>query len=346
MHLISSSVSCGLLSGALHALTGGDHLAVLLPLIMNRRWYKGSIVGAIWGFGHGLTSIALGAVGFYVKNYIDSPLSSSFGEILSMNGMNGVLLGITLVVIGIIGIRENKDSSAEFLNMVDNSLDDSLEAESFSDNKFKAEELKSNLAYPTVFLNGIVLGISWDGLPSLAPTIAMNSWNEVILFLFMYCVGTMGAMAMSCGIVGEVTIAINHIYQSNVSGRLAFITSIMSIIIGAFWCLSGIIKCVTQYYRNATIIAENNDGNNIDLIYLSSSISYHHYWQKMEFALTALSLLVIPIVIVLTILPRSLLSAFWSFLLKRTNRFGVFKIYSYFKFPSAQHKKRDSGYIV
>ena len=40
LFLYNSAVVGGILSGSLHALTGSDHLAALLPLIFGKRWWK------------------------------------------------------------------------------------------------------------------------------------------------------------------------------------------------------------------------------------------------------------------------------------------------------------------
>ena len=49
----------GLFAGGLHAVTGPDHLAALLPLCIGRRWWLASCTGAYWGLGHGIGALAL-----------------------------------------------------------------------------------------------------------------------------------------------------------------------------------------------------------------------------------------------------------------------------------------------
>lgn len=56
----------------------------------------------------------------------------------------------------------------------------------------------------TLLLNGFVMGLSWDGLPSLAPTVLLNS-DQTLIFLFAYLISTMTIMAIASGIIGEAS---------------------------------------------------------------------------------------------------------------------------------------------
>eukprot|EP01068_Selenidium_serpulae_P010306 Selendium_serpulae@DN5427_c1_g1_i3.p2 len=58
----------GATAGALHSISGADHIGALLPLCINRRWWSAWIVGFNWGLGHGFGAAVLGLFGFFVKD--------------------------------------------------------------------------------------------------------------------------------------------------------------------------------------------------------------------------------------------------------------------------------------
>lgn len=55
-----ATVGGGLLAGGLHAISGPDHLAALLPRIMGQRWRNSMRIGATWGLGHGFSATFIG----------------------------------------------------------------------------------------------------------------------------------------------------------------------------------------------------------------------------------------------------------------------------------------------
>lgn len=50
----------GVLAGGLHAVSGPDHLAALLPRIMGQKWHNSMRIGATWGLGHGFSATVIG----------------------------------------------------------------------------------------------------------------------------------------------------------------------------------------------------------------------------------------------------------------------------------------------
>lgn len=55
-----ATVGGGVLSGGLHAVSGPDHLAALLPRIMGQKWHSSMRIGATWGLGHGFSAMVIG----------------------------------------------------------------------------------------------------------------------------------------------------------------------------------------------------------------------------------------------------------------------------------------------
>ena len=260
--LFNSAIIGGILSGSLHALTGSDHLAALLPLIFGKRWWQGCFYGCIWGLGHGLTSGAIGLFSYTLKSYFvkTTQLFEQFGYVID------AIVGITLVVIGIMGMYEASHDESNDSNSGDKELalsDSQLSSESDHTNlESRCLDVEANpqpipspkpsslmrsvFAAATVFANGCILGVSWDGLPSLAPAVLLEHW-ALYSFLVGYIVGTFATMAFAAGLVSETTCWINRIAKVNVSERLASVSSLCAIAIGTLWVFSGVLKGVHMY---------------------------------------------------------------------------------------------------
>eukprot|EP01068_Selenidium_serpulae_P010305 Selendium_serpulae@DN5427_c1_g1_i1.p1 len=94
----------GATAGALHSISGADHIGALLPLCINRRWWSAWIVGFNWGLGHGFGAAVLGLFGFFVKDKLALNAFSDWME---------VVVGIVLIVIGIDGLRTSRKMMVE-----------------------------------------------------------------------------------------------------------------------------------------------------------------------------------------------------------------------------------------
>ena len=212
----------GLLSGGLHAISGPDHLGLLLPCIIGREWWHGARIGSIWGLGHGLTSFAVGIFCYILRdNLIDMQGSSYFICIKSL------AVGITLIVIGLMGIYETTDV-----------LTEKSDTDSASS---PAPTLRGSM-YSAYFVNGIILGLSWDGLPSLAPTLALPHLSSAMIFLVFYCMGTSLFMGAVAAIVAKGSSLLRDAPSAaQLPVALALIASIFAVVSGVFCLLQGLL---------------------------------------------------------------------------------------------------------
>ena len=90
----------GIFAGGLHAVTGPDHLAALLPLCMGRRWWVALYTGAYWGLGHGIGAALVGALAFAVRGALNLNALSAYME---------AAVGVSIIIIGANGIREARE---------------------------------------------------------------------------------------------------------------------------------------------------------------------------------------------------------------------------------------------
>jgi len=84
--------------------TGPDHLAALLPRCIGKRWYQALRIGAVWGLGHGISAIIMGMVAFFLKGRFSSYSHSTLIPKLSL--YTEVLIGVSLIIIGLLGLKE------------------------------------------------------------------------------------------------------------------------------------------------------------------------------------------------------------------------------------------------
>ena len=347
--LYNSAIVGGLLSGSLHALTGSDHLAALLPLIFGKRWVTGGFYGLIWGLGHGFTSSAIGFASYSMKSFLlqNMHLFDMYGFVV-----DGIV-GLTLMIIGICGYYESLAEASEHESNKEKddtisptcsartsstvlssytSSDESIPNDSLSTieggfsnlnevttvflkeppNAIQSSYYRSIATAATVFVNGSVMGLSWDGLPSLAPAVVLESW-PLMWFLLFYALGTAGTMCFAAGLVGETTCWISRVAQVNVTERLASLSSLCAIIIGSFWTISGIVKCAHNYYHveegeesslfsnflakdihDATVVANDQ----VELINSNDNFHEHSYTSQMEVLLSCGSVLAVVGVII------------------------------------------------
>jgi hypothetical protein len=299
------ALSSGILSGSLHAITGPDHFTAVLPVILNNRWWKSGCYGGCWGFGHGVCSALVGFVGFFMKEY----LLQSLNVLVQFRFLSDLMIGVTLVTISVMGLLEATEEDEEtegdeetadvaivrspsspraLIEQLSGKNDDSNSSSSFassvsaSSSSGKNESIKSSffrrgIVMSTLLLNGFIMGLSWDGLPSLAPTMLLN-FEQVIVFLGSYLLSTAFIMAVVSGMIGESSSFLSSSLSQKSEGgetsteetsehfanRFALLTSFTAGVIGFLWLLVGTgkgIHYLLSFLAMETILLPpQNDG--------------------------------------------------------------------------------------
>lgn len=198
---------------------GPDHLAAILPASVGLNGIYGMKVGAIWGLGHGFSATLLGVSAFLVKGQVSQRFK--FLETMSSWAENAV--GISLIAIGALGLKEN------LLDQPDEDTEVSSKPRNFQ----------------AIFANGVLHGFSWDGAPSLAPTLAIKSWTGILGFLLSYCIGTMLMMSIASGFLSEASRRLGNAMKDkseyNFPKQLSIGSSILAILLGIFWIIRPIL---------------------------------------------------------------------------------------------------------
>lgn len=93
---LSTLVLAGLAAGAIHALSGPDHLAAVAPLTMTNR-HDATRIGLLWGLGHAGGIAIIGAFVFMLRGFLDLEALSAWSE---------RAVGLMLIAVGIWGLRK------------------------------------------------------------------------------------------------------------------------------------------------------------------------------------------------------------------------------------------------
>jgi len=210
-----------------HDLTGPDHLAALLPRCCGKRWYKAGRIGLLWGMGHGVSVTILGVLGFALKSQFQRTPDAKV-VLTGVSQLMEVAVGLSLIVIGIMGLREAKEWAIEI---------DSLPAHSLSAAVSPNEVTSLNDRNRAVIFNGLLHGFSWDGAPSLAPALAVATWGGNLAFLSAYAAGTVAMMVIATSFIGEGTRRAGEFFnRPDLPAKLSLVTSVIAIAIGGIWC--------------------------------------------------------------------------------------------------------------
>jgi len=192
-------------------------------------------VGALWGMGHGLSATIIGVLAFALKNTFSNNMGSGMKKFLSgASHLTEVAVGLSLIVIGLMGIREAREWELEN-EQHPPIVAKSLSAAAVTDDNGGVMGAKSNKKRAVIF-NGLLHGFSWDGAPSLAPAIAVATWSGNLAFLSAYAAGTMAAMTLVTTLVGEGTRQAGQFFQRpDIPQKLSLYSSVLAMVIGAVW---------------------------------------------------------------------------------------------------------------
>ncbi|XP_029123439.1 chloroplast protein FOR GROWTH AND FERTILITY 2 isoform X2 [Elaeis guineensis] len=155
-----NSAWTGFFAGCLHTLSGPDHLAALAPLSIGRSKMESAIVGALWGCGHDAGQVIFGLLFLMLKDRLHIEVIRTWGT---------RIVGLTLLVIGAVGIREASEVPTPCIALdngeCDVSIIEPLDAGTSG---------RKNLGFATV-ATGIVHGLQPDALMMVMPALALPS---------------------------------------------------------------------------------------------------------------------------------------------------------------------------
>mmetsp|Transcript_20606 Transcript_20606/g.29822 ORF Transcript_20606/g.29822 Transcript_20606/m.29822 type:complete len:245 (-) Transcript_20606:111-845(-) len=238
------SAITGFLAGGLHALTGPDHLAALIPNCIGRPWSTSGMVGARWGLGHGLGAVMFGFLALMVKEYWDISGFSDFME---------ACVGVTLVVIGMNGLRTSASFANGHTNVLhylakDKKEDFDVERPPKSNPHKSASHHHHthndiHISSTATIMTGIIHGFTGTGhLVGVMPALTMPSLLKAAMYLGGFCLGTLIAMAGFTAVIGDLSLRVSSQLGSASKQNLlllkfSVVSSSFAIVVGLLWII-------------------------------------------------------------------------------------------------------------
>eukprot|EP00252_Welwitschia_mirabilis_P015452 TRINITY_DN3398_c0_g1_i1.p1 TRINITY_DN3398_c0_g1~~TRINITY_DN3398_c0_g1_i1.p1 ORF type:complete len:390 (+),score=66.18 TRINITY_DN3398_c0_g1_i1:345-1514(+) len=211
-----SAAWSGFLAGCLHTLSGPDHLAALAPLSIGRTKMESAIVGALWGCGHDAGQVIFGVIFLLLKDRLRIEIVRAWGT---------RVVGMTLLVIGAIGIREATEVPTPCVS-IDGGECDVAMAESAQD--MTSGKKKVGLA---TFATGIIHGLQPDALMVILPALALPSRLAGSAYLCMFLCGTVMAMGSYTVFIGSCSEALKK-RVPRITEKLTWVSSLIAITFG------------------------------------------------------------------------------------------------------------------
>ncbi|KAJ7547971.1 hypothetical protein O6H91_08G111800 [Diphasiastrum complanatum] len=211
---VFASAWTGFIAGCLHTLTGPDHLAALAPLSIGRSKLQGAMVGALWGCGHDAGQVLFGLLFILLKDKLHIDLIRTWGA---------RVVGLTLLAIGAMGMREAQEASLPCLAGDGSHVVITESAEGYTGQK-KPFRLAT-------FLTGVVHGLQPDALLVILPALALPSRLAGTAFLSTFLLGTVMAMGSYTAFIGSCSEALQERVPW-ITHRLAWGSSLIALAVG------------------------------------------------------------------------------------------------------------------
>ncbi|KAL9244849.1 hypothetical protein vseg_018570 [Gypsophila vaccaria] len=204
-----NSAWTGFFAGCLHTLSGPDHLAALAPLSIGCSRMESAAVGALWGCGHDAGQLIFGLLFLLLKDRLHIEIFRTWGTIV---------VGLTLMVIGAMGIKEASEIPTPSIALESCEGDIPLVVK------------KKKIGFAT-FATGVVHGLQPDALFIILPALALPSRLAGAAFLGMFLVGTVVAMGGYTVFIGSCSEALKE-RVPRITEKLTWASSLVAIGLG------------------------------------------------------------------------------------------------------------------
>ncbi|MEM7679165.1 MAG: hydantoin utilization protein A [Myxococcota bacterium] len=188
------AVATGLLAGGVHVVSGPDHMAAVLPFAVDAP-KRALRLGLLWGVGHGVGVLVLGALFVVLRQVVDVEQISHVAE---------GLVGVLLVVLGLWALHRSRlvvvhhhphAHGEEAPAPADHHAHPHVH---FNDPTVgrdgHIEEGRHRFHHHSTVGFGFIHGLAGAGhLVVASPVIALGAWGAGV-YLISYLVGGMGAM--------------------------------------------------------------------------------------------------------------------------------------------------------
>lgn len=217
----------GLVAGAVHVVSGPDHLAAIAPLALNN-WRKALAIGFRWGLGHSSGVLFVGLLALIAREFIPVEALSGWAE---------RFVGVLLIAIGIWGLRRSlKTRLHAHEHTHDGTTHLHYHAHLHQDAHVPAERTSHQHSH-TAFLVGTVHGLAGGShFLGVVPALLFPTRIQSMLYLTAFAVGTvvgMIAFATALGFAGSKLEARPSHLRWLTSGA-----SMAAIVLGCYWIVA------------------------------------------------------------------------------------------------------------
>jgi hypothetical protein len=214
-----------LVAGFVHVLCGPDHLAAVAPYVVGRK-SGGWRIGFRWGLGHVAGVFGVGALALMSRHAFPVETVSTWGE---------RLVGIVLLGIGIRGL------SVALARRLENDEDPELVAWRPDHGVDQPSgSTRSNVPGRAALGVGTLHGLAGSShLLGILPALALPSETAAVIYLLVFGVGSVTAMAVFAALVGWIT---TRRVAGSVPAQMVLlgICSLVAIAVGCYWIVSDV----------------------------------------------------------------------------------------------------------
>jgi hypothetical protein len=226
-------MAAGLGAGALHTLTGPDHLAALSPLAVSRGRRAWGL-GVRWGIGHSAGALALAGLGLLARESLKIDLVSHWGE---------RVVGLSLIAVGAWAlVRARRTHVHSHRHTHDGGEHVHLHAHAPGHGHEPAQgatapaHIHGHAALGFGFLHGVAGGSHlWAALPALTLPLA-----GAIAYLSGFAGGCIAAMGAYAGALGAALERFPD-RAGTLHRRVLTVAAGLAIAVGVWWLAAGAI---------------------------------------------------------------------------------------------------------
>ena len=221
------SVITGLVAGAIHVVSGPDHLAAVAPFAAESR-RKAWDVGLRWGVGHAGGVLFIGLLSLLLRDWLPVAAISSWSE---------RLVGVMLIGIGLWGARralsgrvhthEHEHNGATHVHI---HTHDGATAHT---HEHTPEHRHTHAAFAVGTLHGVAGSSHFLGV---LPALAFPTMTEAVWYLAAYGVGTVVAMVGFASLVGLSARSL-AVSSAQAYRQMMAVCSLAAVVVGGWWLM-------------------------------------------------------------------------------------------------------------
>ena len=231
---VTFSLIAGLLASILHVITGPDHLAAVLPFVIESK-KKAWKIGLFWGIGHLAGMLFIGLLFLVFKELIPIDQISNYSE---------QLVGLVLVGIGIWAFyrifRKNKPHKHLHVHSENSPIIHSHKHEHSHEKSHhhvhdKTIKQSKYASFSIGFLHGLA-GIAHFLL--FIPVLSFNEQSDSILYVIGFGLGIIVAMTVFAFVIGKISSFAKNEHNDAFFKGIRLSGGLFAIVIGIYWVFS------------------------------------------------------------------------------------------------------------